>query len=157
MTIGARADLQGNAASPNNGDSFPPQIPLTKKGQPRKRAPGAGRPLHTLTPEEQLKVDQLATVGSSFDDIAIELGKTKNCIRENPNYRAAVEKGHAKLKNITRKALFKLILDGNVAAVIFASKALCGLSDRLDITSTSYSDQTIRVIIDDKEESIGTN
>jgi hypothetical protein len=82
------------------------------------------RPKKIIDPKA---VMNLAMVGASADQIAAHLGCAPNTIER--RYGAYLKRGSERGKLRIRSMLFKLAMDGQMAALIFLAKAWCGLRE----------------------------
>jgi hypothetical protein len=89
----------------------------------------AGRPRKHV---DALKVEQLAGVGCTPEEIGLLLDASSRTITR--NYDRPFQKGQSKLRHTLKRTLFKEATSGNTAALIFATKVYCGLKETADTT-----------------------
>lgn len=91
-------------------------------------------------PVDYVKVETLASCGCTDVEIAAVLGcssKTVERLKKFEEFQKAIETGYAKGRMSLRSKLYRLAMDGNVAACIFLSKQRVGVGIGL-----GYSDRT---------------
>jgi hypothetical protein len=96
-----------------------------------------GRPPKKIEPDVATLVADLAGLGHSKNEIAILLGIAPNTLESRfcKEYEAGAAHGRKKL----RTKLVALALGGNIQALIFSLKNLCGMSDKsaLELTGAN--------------------
>jgi hypothetical protein len=99
-----------------------------------RRKHGGGRP---PVPLDLRQVEELARIGCTEADMAAVLGVSVDTIqdrrRTSDEFRGAVDKGQASLRNALRRLQVKKALEGNVTMLIWLGKQLLGQSDRQGI------------------------
>jgi hypothetical protein len=93
-----------------------------------------GRPRAQIDP---LKVEAIAAIGCPPNEIAAELGCGEMTIHR--RFGTVVKKGHEKCKTRIRSKLFKEAMGGNMAALIFLAKAVCGLREHDPATNITVT------------------
>lgn len=93
-----------------------------------------GRP--RWIPPDPKKVEGLAAIGLSMDEIAISLGITPRTLyrkkKEFDHFRQAIERGRSRGNNAMANKLWELGMAGNLGAIIFFLKARAGWRDQAD-------------------------
>ena len=83
---------------------------------------------------DQKQVEELARIGCTEEDMAAVLGVSVDTLqrrkRASAEFRGAIEKGRASLRNSLRRLQVKKALEGNVTMLIWLGKQLLGQSDR---------------------------
>jgi len=83
---------------------------------------------------DQKQVEELARIGCTEPDMAAVLGVSVDTLqrrkRASAEFRGAIEKGRASLRNSLRRLQVKKALEGNVTMLIWLGKQLLGQSDR---------------------------
>lgn len=89
---------------------------------------------HVVTLQKQEKVRTLAAIGVPVEQIGRVIGCDAKTVRK--HYRAILETASAEANAAVAGRLFRLAMDGDVAACIFWTKARMGWSDRLQVQHT---------------------
>jgi len=80
------------------------------------------------------QVEELARIGCTEEDMATVLGVSVDTLQRRKRtcaeFRGAIEKGRASLRNSLRRLQVKKALEGNVTMLIWLGKQLLGQSDR---------------------------
>jgi len=83
---------------------------------------------------DQKQVEELARIGCTEEDMAAVLGVSVDTLQRRKRacaeFRGAIEKGRASLRNSLRRLQVKKALEGNVTMLIWLGKQLLGQSDR---------------------------
>lgn len=100
-----------------------------------------GRPPIHLPSTDVGKIERMSMLGMRQDQMALIMGWNSGQLRTMINSAKspigpAYKRGRAKGEQFVTSALFKLIIAGNIAAIIFYLKAQCNWSDRLQIDAT---------------------
>ena len=89
------------------------------------------RPQKQIDPKQ---VEELARIGCAEEDMAAVLGVSVDTLQRRKRacaeFRGAIEKGRASLRNSLRRLQVKKALEGNVTMLIWLGKQLLGQSDR---------------------------
>ena len=88
----------------------------------------AGRPFKQL---DARKIEQLAEVGCSHEEIALICGVSVSTIER--NYDVAIKQGHAKRNHNLRKLQYECAKRGNVAMLIWLGKQWLGQKEHIDL------------------------
>ena len=78
---------------------------------------------------DQGQVEELASIGCSWDEIAGVLRCSRSTLQR--NFAQAIEKGRARLKKSLRHKQVEVALGGNVAMLIWLGKQYLGQSDKV--------------------------
>ena len=85
-------------------------------------------------------LERMAMLGMRKDQISFLMdfkkGELDRILSSSGSLSTAYKKGRAKGEQFVTGALFKLIIAGNIAAIIFYLKAQCGWSDRVQVDAT---------------------
>lgn len=90
---------------------------------------------HIVTRQKQEQVRRLAALGVPQDQIGRVIGCDAKTLRR--HYRDILDTAAAEANAAVAGRLFKLAMDGDVAACIFWTKARMGWSDRLQVHHTT--------------------
>lgn len=104
-------------------------------------------------PRKQLdaqRIEALASVGSPFEDIALDQNVQKSVIER--RYADVVKKGHSKCRDRIRTVLVKQALGGNTAAAIFLAKVFCGMKEQGDTVINVSATATANGLVFTDEE-----
>lgn len=92
------------------------------------------RPKGSFKPIDIDKVERLALIGCTQEEIALVLGCHRSTLLKRKDLHAAYEKGHAHMRETLRRVQFKKAVEGNVTMLIWLGKQVLGQKDRIEET-----------------------
>jgi len=96
------------------------------------------------------RVERLASLGTSPEEIADRLGVSERTIRR--RCAAPIKKGAANLRNALRSKQVEVAMAGNVAMLIWLGKQYLGQTDRRDVTTGGNALPAVRYVWSDGGE-----
>ena len=107
------------------------------------------RPQKLIDPRQ---VEELARIGCTEQDMAAVLGVSVDTLqrrlRARLEFRGAIEKGHASLRNSLRRLQVKKALEGNTTMLIWLGKQYLGQRDRQETELTGRGGEPVQVHLD---------
>jgi hypothetical protein len=107
------------------------------------------RPQKLIDPRQ---VEELARIGCTEEDMAAVLGVSVDTLqrrkRARAEFRGAIEKGRASLRNSLRRLQVKKALEGNTTMLIWLGKQYLGQRDRQETELTGRGGEAVKVHLD---------